>query len=386
MTFFSTAANSPKAGSLGKYLLGLDLQERQLDENIANRKDIQLNKALAVARQKKLSTSLLGLEDTSKESIAVWAKENEVTATELKNLSPILEMRKPVKSEKGYGPVTKDALGRQYQLSPKGKREYLPEQQTPENSYSAVKSDSDGRQYQISPKGKREYLPDSKGSGQYGKVQTDQYNREYQIAPSGKREYLPSVSTGQGDLNKVAPWYQTMLNETTRFYASGNLEPTAVQQSKIDRAVSRAEVLTSQIAQEYKIGEGEAYQIASAKLRKERIVSRTVQEDIPVANTGYNSNKTETVLLVKDMLRRQIPVHIIGETLIDKGWSNTETAQMLQIATTLIPAKEAGIDLKKLSKRVPKQGQSIAVAGKRWTREGDFLVSENGERVAIDGR
>jgi hypothetical protein len=387
MATFSSAARSPVAGSLGRTLLPGILQRR---EAANTRRDEQMQKMAQQRRRNELSQGLLGLENIDQKTVTDWAKANSVTAAELKELKPILDQRKKPPKDEKFSPVQKDEFGRQFQTSPKGERKYLPtvEGEKTDPLYGPVETDEAGRQFQLNPKGKREYLPEIKdpNEGKYSEVMTDQYGREYQLGPKQKRHYLPSTSTGQGEVNKVAPWYQTMINENTRFYASGNLEPTRVQQSNIDRANTRTENLVNQLAHKYGKSQGEVYPIAQSIIRKERNMTREVVNTLPPADPGFRGNQQESTLMARDMLNNQVPNHIIGEALTTKGWTNEQVTEIMDVANSLVAPETVGIDMNKLRKRVPNEGQSIIVDGARWTRRGKYLQNAQGEKVAIDGR
>jgi len=411
--FFSTASRSPRPGDIGTELLDLDLRRDSFEASQEQTQNTLLRNAMAEARNKKLSQSLLGLEDVSKEGVQLWAQENQVTAQEFDSLKPILEQKlKPIKylnkeNEREYWQenpdtgekfniVKKDKTPKRYlnkenehatwQENPEtGERINYQEKKGPKKEYGAVLKDENDNRYQISPEGKRVYIDQPKGiTEQYSPVMTDETGREYQTAPNGKREYLPS--TGQEGLNKVAPWYNTMTKDIRNYYTSGNFEPTAVQQANIDRATSRTYTLVNKISQEQEITQAEAYPIAVSQITKERNVSRVVDETLPAANKGFSSNQQETTLLVKDMINNQVPTYLIGEQLLDKGWTDQEVSEILNTAARLIPASQAGIDLQTLRQNMPKQGYSVLVNGKRWTREGNYLINKEGDKVSINGR
>ena len=75
---------------------------------------------------------------------------------------------------------------------------------------------------------------------------------------------------------------------------------------------------------------------------------------------------------------------MIGAALLDKGWTDTEVAEFMSTAASLVSAKEAGFNLVKLRSTSIAEGQSIKdPKGVLWVRRGKFLVSEDGRKVKI---
>jgi len=379
MGTFSTASRSPVPGATGRSLLALDLQERQLEDN----RDAQAAKVIQAARMKSLSQGLLGLEDPSQKGITDWAKTNQVSANELNDLKPVVEqITKPEQF------INKENEGATWQESTKsGKRiNVVKKPAEGDKDFSSVKVDQHGREYQLGPDKKRVYLPDTTTGGDYGPVKVDQYGREYQVGPDQKRAYLPARTGKDAEGDKVAPFYKAMTSEIFKMYSSDNLEPSASVRSNINRAISRTETRVNQLANDLEISQERALPIAMAELRKESILAEDIKASFPVANTGrYKNNKTEATLIAKSMANNSVPTHIIGEALISKGWSDAEVQEIINTASTLIPASVAGIDMDKMQRKIPKQGASIVVNGKIWTREGDYLTNQSGQKVAING-
>ena len=378
MGTFSTASRSPVPGAAGRSLLALDLEKQKLEDT----RDAQAAKVIQAARVKSLSQDLLGLEDSGQQSITNWAKANQVSASELTELKPVIDQ---ISKPETF--IDKENEGATWQESSKtGKRINVVEKKA-STDFSPIHKDQYGREYQIGPNKKRAYLPAmSDTDGEYGPVQTDQYGRDYQIGPNKKRAYLPALTDRDSKGDKVAPFYKAMTSEIFKMYSSDNLEPSASVRSNINRAISRTETRVNSIAGKLGISQEKALPVAMAELRKETILAEDVRDSFPVANSGnFKNNKTEVTLTARSMVNNNVPTHIIGEALIAKGWSDAEVNEIIDTASTLITARVAGIDMAKLQRKIPKQGASVVVNGKIWTRSGDYLVNQSGQKVVING-
>lgn len=387
MPFFSTAANSPQAGTATRGLRELTAQneaKRQFDIKDERLMDQLIAKKTEEARMKTLSNSLLGLKKYDQENVTAWAVANSVSADELNALEPVMRQREQrtefididTPTETGQKNI---ATGQKFTTAKPGKvitkteggfvsqydpitNKLLSRHEVTEPAKRVINKEDDNFIWQEDPTTgqvlNRVQKPKVAGTGAGGKVTK---------------------------ADKVEDWYLKTKAEIEKAYYGDNMEPTDVQRQNFDRAMLRAETSISEISSSLGIPKEMAVPYAMRLIRQEKVWGVNADASLPEVNRGvtaFTSSEGDTVQAIKDLRRTGTPDYIIGDALAQKGWTSDEVSELMILSTKLVPAKAAGFSAKKLADTRIAEGQSIKdKQGTLWTRKGKFLVSEDGRRV-----
>lgn len=358
MAFFSTASRSPIAGTATAGLRDLTKQreqKRQFDIQNQARLDELIAKKQEEARLKNLSQSLLGLKNYDQENVTAWAIANSVSADELTALEPVMKQRE---QQTEYVDIETPTQTGQVEL--KTGKKVLTDK--PKAEPRLIDEEDDTWVWQRNP------------------VTNEITGR------ARKPEGVTGTAAGKKKgLDKVADWYLKTKAEIEKAYYGDNLEPTDIQRQNFDRAMLRAESLIMETAESFNIPHEAAVPYAMSQIRQEKVWTVDAEQSLPPVNRGAyaaTSSTDETIEAIQQMQRNGIPSRIIGEALTNKGWNATETAKMMETAAQLVSASQAGFNVTKLKNTPIAVGQSIRdPKGVLWTRQGDFLVSEDGRKV-----
>jgi hypothetical protein len=347
MAFFSTAQRSPAPGTATQ-LLGTIPQQQAAEAQ----KDKMVQEALQNARVAKLSDSLLGLEDKSEQGVLQWAKFNNVSAPELKILDPILKQAQvdvvtPTTYTEGV-----DDQGFRYKEDNKGDRTYHPKFVQP-----SLGSDTDGKWQEDFDK-------------QTGK-------RILRHSKTGDVKAFPGQ--GSSETEKVPAWYKEITRYAERSAFADNISPTADQRAYVQSTTNRLMDLTQQFAQQYNITPEEAVPVAMQQFGKEQLWSRDLKKAFPAAKPGGllgKGNFKETQKMTQQFLNQDIPKHVIGKSLREKGWDEGSIANMITIGENVIPFQRSGLDPSLLRNANLAEGQMFwAGPGNMWKKRGRYLVN-----------
>lgn len=389
MPFFSTAQNSPRAGTATgglRDLMRINEAKRQFDVQDEARMDELIAVKQEEARMKALSQSLLGLAKYDQENVTAWAIGNSVSATELKALEPVMKQREQqteyidINTPTEIGQINK-ATGQKF-VTQKGKKVVTKTEGGYVSQYDPDTSKLLNRHKVEEPAQKVVNKQDENFIWQEDPDTGQILNRVRKpVVEGADGEGKSSVTKA----DKVEDWYIKLGSEMDRAWYGDNEVRTETQRQNRDRAMLRAEDRVAEMSASLGISKEAAVPYAMRQIRQEKVWAVNADSSLPEVNRGMTamtSSEGDTVQAIKDLRRTGTPDYITGDALVKKGWSPEEVSELMINSTKLITAKAAGFNEEKLAATRLGEGQSVRDnRGILWTRRGKYLISEDGRRV-----
>ena len=371
MGFFSTASRSPIPGTATKNLLDYILQDEQ-NQKLSK---IEQAKSAEASRIKGLSQSLLAVDMLDQDKLTVWAIQNEVSATELKALEPVIKQKE--KEETWVDEETEThTQQRNFKTNQVINRVAKP--------VKLINKEDQFSTWQEDPiTGEKKSIKD-KETKLINKQNATHEWQENPITGEIKNRIEKKDPSEIGDKDRVADWYLKTEAQIRALYLGDNMQPSDAQRASYDRALLKAETEIEETSKRLNISKEDAVPIALSRIRKTAVLGQELKKTLPPVNRGitnFTSTQDETIKEVRNLVKSGVPVQSIGEALVEKGWQDNEVSELLDTAINELTPVQANLDVNKIS--TLRDGQSVVVKGVLWTRRGKYAVSDDGKKVKL---
>ncbi len=369
MGFFSTADRSPKPGQTGVDLLrnfqtsrqiGVTEDKQELEQDKFDNK-IQ-TAALKQAREQKLYSTFRDLQSIDSPTVQQWQRDNKVTASEWKQFTPFIEQIEKDKQKVRYDQIAR-TLYNTKDLSP----------ETVKKVY---------QQYNVTPdehKNLNSIVEDLRSEKKFVTTEADGYKIKTNTR-TGEQTAVHKLDDGTGNTKaertsesvKLATTYLKPLHNVGGMMPNEiNAEKAAAYQEDVNFMLTRIDALVSDPNNNLSTAE-EAFPAVVKEYNQRGVWSLQAAQGF----SETQGDERDTVNQIKRMSDVGMPLDVTLSGLKKSGWTSEQINGMLEQAAFEVDPAKAGVNIKLLKRRMPKQGQGVSIKGQIWIRRGNHIVND----------